>query len=293
MKRYLLTLLTYFVGTAAVAQEINLSDSVIYFDNKPVAYYVKELNQSDPHYDIYIISLDMKLLIAARVVKFDAPIRELKPFYYYDLIFHNEKDTFSIYHEGQAFALEMASLLKKYNLLGGNKINKDSLASFKKVYNGNTLLWAKIKEYETYLNENRFFSEQTVRDRTKPVTIINDKIIMQDGKKIGLVVTGTNVSGGGGTTNTYTRVLSTSGASGVQIDTRDTQPNASVTYYSEILLPSNRKVNASGVIFESKYRKNKTYKPLSLYDISFPLLKESRNDDLLWHVCQLVNNYLL
>src|SRR5205085_3726980 len=102
------------------------------------------------------------------------------------LIFKDQKDTIAIYHEGQAFTLELATILQKYHLLDGNKINNDSLSHFKKVYNGNALLLAKVKEFETYLNENRFFNEQVVRDRTKPVTIVNDRIIMQDGKRIGI-----------------------------------------------------------------------------------------------------------
>ena len=55
-------------------------------------------------------------------------------------------------------------------------------------YKGNELLQSKIKEFETYLNENRYLNEQVVRDRTKPVTIVNNKVIMQDGKKIGLLI---------------------------------------------------------------------------------------------------------
>lgn len=292
MKKLIFSVFFAFTGLVVSAQEVTITDSVIYFDYTPVAYYVKELNKTSPHYDVYIISLNKKLLIAAQVMEFEAPIRELKSFHYYNLIFQNEKDTFAMYHEGQSFILELASLLKEYKLLDKNTINKIALVRFKKKYNGNTLLLSKIKEYETYLNENRFFNEQTLRDRTKPITIVNDKIIMQDGKKIGLIVTRTSFSSGGATT-TYTKIINPNGETGVQIDTHEKQDNIPNKVYSEILLPSNRTVSTAGVIIESKYRKNKTYKTLSLYDISFPLLKESRNDDLLWYVCELVNNYLL
>ena len=74
------------------------------------------MNESDPHYNIYIISLNMELLLAAQVVKFEAPVRELKSFYYYDLILHAGKDTLAMYHEGQAFPLELATLIKENNL---------------------------------------------------------------------------------------------------------------------------------------------------------------------------------
>ncbi|MGG9962880.1 hypothetical protein [Ferruginibacter sp. SUN106] len=293
MKKYILTLIIFFSGFAATAQDINLTDSVIYFGNKPVAYYVKELNQSNPHYNIYIIGLNMKMLIAAQVVKFDAPVRELKPFYYYDVIFANEKDTFAIYHEGQAFAVELASLLKQYNLLDGNKINKYSLAKFKRDHIGNASLKAKIKEYEDYLDVNRYFNEQTVRDRTKPVTIVNDKIIMQDGKKIGLVVTNINNTSGG-VSNTYKKVLTKDNTVAVEIDTKDRgTSNSASNEYTQIMLPTNRIVDASQVIIESKDRKRKHSNPPTLYEISVPLNQSSRNEDQLWYVCQLVENYLL
>ncbi len=295
MKKYILSIFIIISGLVSFAQDINLTDSVIYFDNKPVAYYVKELNQSNPHYDIYIISLDMKLLIAAKVVKFDAPVRELKPFYYYDIIFEDEKDTFSIYHEGQSFVQEIASLIKKYNLLQDNKISKNSWRKFKKEFNGNNLLKAKINEFETYLIENRYFNEQTERDRTKPVIIKDDKFLFQDGKKIGLVVTYTDVSGGGeNLRNTYKQVMTASGNYALVIAPEVAlRPAATPAKYTQILLPSDRVVDASKVIFENRSRRNKNYTLLTLFNISLPLLKESRNEDFLWYVCQLVENYLL
>jgi len=293
MKKYILTLSFAFLGLVSFAQDINLSDSVIYFDNKPVAYYVKELNESTPHYNVYIISMNKELLIAAQVVKFEAPVRELKPFYYYEVIFQKEKDTFSIYHEGQAFAVELASLMKQYKLLDGDKISRSSLFRFKKDYSGNASLKAKIKDYENYLDETRYFSEQTVRDRTKPVTIVNDKIIMQDGKKIGIVVTGTNTVSGGMTT-TYKTVLTRDGSKAVEgTMTENNNPNSGPVEFTQVVLPTNRIVDASKVIIQPKVKNIKHKRPDNLFDISLPLNKVSRNEDLLWQVCQYVENYLM
>lgn len=293
MKKYILVLLISVSWLSVTAQEITLSDSVIYFDNKPAAYFVKTLNESDPHYNIYIISLDMELLLAAQVVKFQAPVRELKSFYYYDLILHSSKDTFAMYHEGQAFPLELATLLRDYKLLENNKINRSAWRKFKYTYTGNTDLKAKIKTYENYLVETRFFDEQVGRDRTKPVTIINDRIIMQDGKKIGLIVTKTNISGGGQTT-TYTQVKSRDNSTGVQISTTENPGSnaGAITETQQIMLTTNRIVDASAVLIDPVYRKNKTGKP-NLYDISLPLNKSARNQDILWLVCQYIDNYLL
>ncbi len=290
MKKYILSLCFAFFSLISLAQDINLSDSVIYFGNKPVAYYVKVLNETDPHYNVYIISLDMKLLLAAQVVKFDAPVRELKPFYYYDLILDQEKDTLAMYHEGQAFPIELANLLKDYKLLIGNAIDERAWRKFKNDYTGNRALKAKIKDYEDYLVEYRHFDEQTVRDRSKPVTIIDDKIIMQDGKKIGLIITGTNTSVGGISTS-YSPVLTRDNKVAVQIN--NTDRGATSSEYTQILLPSKRQVRPEGIIIDTYTRKTKHKGHQSLYDISLPLNKSARNEDILWEICQYVDNYLL
>jgi len=288
MKRCLLTLFISFLGLAASAQEINLSDSVIYFDKVPVAYYVKEMNQTSPHYNVYIISLNKKLLIAAQVAEFEAPVRELKKFYYYNLVFQNEKDTLAIYHEGQAFTLELARLLKDYHLLEGNKINKDSLTVFKKKYNGNALLVAKIIEFENYLNDDRFFNEQVVRDRTKPLTIVNDKIIMQDGKKIVLMSVNTDSE----ISNTFANVpFSQDNRSGIPINNEEV--GAVSCKNIQVFLPTQRMVDAAKVLIDPADKRNRHDNSHPLYEKSFPLNKSYRNEAILWVLCQLVENYLL
>jgi len=294
MRSIILSSIILLSSFIAAAQEITLSDSIIYFDNKPAAYYLKTINESDPHYNIYIISLDYELLLAAQVVKFQAPVRELKSFYYYDLILQSNKDTFPMYHEGQAFPLELATLLRDYKLLDNNKISKSSWRKFKYTYTGNADLKAKIKTYENYLVETRFYDEQVERDRTKPVTIENDRIIMQDGKKIGLVITKTSLPGGTGMTTTYTQVKSRDNSTGVQISTSENQGTAAstVTETQQVMLTTNRIVDPSSALLDPVYHKNKTGKP-NLYDLSLPLNKSARNQDMLWLICQYIENYLL
>jgi hypothetical protein len=287
MKKHLLTLFISFLVLTASAQEISLSDSVIYFDKVPAAYYVKEINQTSPHYNVYIISLNKKLLIAAEVAQFEAPVRELKPFFYYNLVFQNEKDTLAIYHEGEAFTLELAKLLRDYHLLKGNTINKDSLVTFKQKYNGNALLLAKIKEFETYLNDDRFFNEQVVRDRTKPVTIVNDKIIMQDGKKIGVIAINTAEEIG----NTFINVPTSDGRSGIRINNEEV---GALNYKNiQVFLPTQRMVDASKVLIDPSDKRNRHDNSHPLYEKSYRLNKSDRNEAILWVVCQLVENYLL
>ncbi|MBS1513173.1 MAG: hypothetical protein JST86_20215 [Bacteroidetes bacterium] len=272
------------------AQDITLSDSVIYFDSKPVAYFVKIDNESDPHYNVYIISLEKKLLFAAKVVKFDAPIRELKPFFYYDLINAVDNDTLAMYHEGQAFPLELAQLLKDYKLLNGNNVDRKAWRRFKLGYTGNYALKQKVKEYVDYLNEYRFLNEQTERDRTQPVVIVNDKIIMQDGRKIGLIVNET-VTDVKGNTITYTAVKTRDNTNALDVNVKDN--GQTVTQVTNILLPTNRVVNPSGVIIEPYTKNTKKKKTENLFDKSLPLNQSASNENILWTICQYVQNYLL
>lgn len=288
MKKYLLTLFISWQVVSAAAQEVAISDSVIYFDKTPVAYYVKEITPTSPHYNVYIISLNKKILIAAQVAVFEAPVRELKSFYYYNLIFQNEKDTVAIYHEGQAFTLELANILKDYHLLDGSKINKDSLTQFKKNYTGNALLLAKIKEFETYLNDDRFFNEQVVRDRTKPLTIVNDRIIMQDGKKIGVIAINTADI----TNNTFSKVPWTEDPV-YYIPINNESPRQANYKNIQVVLPTQRVVDASRVIIDPSDKRNRHDNTHPLYEKSLPLNKSDRDEAILWAICQLVENYLL
>lgn len=288
MKRYLLTFIISCTVLTAFAQDVRLTDSVIYFDNKPVAYYVKELNQTSPHYNVYVISMDKKLLIAAQVAEFEAPVRELKPFYYYNLIFKDQKDTVAIYHEGQAFTLELATVLKQYHLLDGNKINKDSLSHFKEAYNGNALLLAKIREFETYLNDYRFFNEQVVRDRTKPVTIVNDKIIMQDGKKIGIIAINTDPDGD----FTFVNVKNPEN-NNMGIPTNNVDVGVANYKNIQVILTTQRMVDASKVLIDQADKRNRHDGTHPLYESSVKVNKTYRNEAILWAICQLVENYLL
>jgi hypothetical protein len=266
VKKYILFVYLTFIGAIAQAQDINLTDSIIYFGTTPVAYYVKALNESDPHYNVYVISLDKKILIAAQVVKFKAPSPELKSFYYYDLIFHNEKDTVPIYYQGQAFTLELASLIQQYKLIDSNKIDTNALARFKKEYRGNAALQAKIKEYEKYFIDRRNYNEQTVRDRTKPVIIVADRSIMQDGKLIAIIEPGF-----------------------YDVEFPNEAPRT--IRYSKYILPNGRDIGPGDVQIHDMKWDYKAQTPPSLFDISIPF--NPGRKALLFNICQYVENFLM
>ena len=146
-----------------------------------------------PRYNIEVFNLQGKTAIEAEVIEFASPVKELKPFFYYELRFPAIPDTFSLYHDGEAFPQALAKIMADYKLLKDDKIDTGAVNYFKKVYPGGAALQAKINEVTDYLNVTRNFDEQVIRDRTKPVSIINDRIIMQDGVKIGNINTIQNV----------------------------------------------------------------------------------------------------
>ncbi len=283
------------------AQNVSLNDSVIYVDNTPVAYYVKALNETDLHYDVYIISLDKKMLLAAKVVKFEAPVKQLKPFYYYNIIMHATKDTFAVYHKGQAFTQELAELIQKYNLIQNNSISKKNWYNFKHSYDGNAALKLKIRDYENFLNERKFFNEQVLRDRSKPVTIVDDKIIMQDNKKIGLIVPPKNSQSQGDFTRvTVTPVTTASNQTAFAVSVKEsgnasTEPTKLIGYNAPfaVQLLSDRIVDPSNDYIVPPRDKKTQSDPPGLYQISLPLNKSAQNEDMLWVICQYIENYLL
>lgn len=191
MKRNILLLITVFLVSISFAQEISIGDSVIFFDKKPVALYAKELSKTPLRYNIEILNLNYQSLIKAEVMKFDAPVVELKPFYYYELTFPTIKDTLAIYLEDEAFLLVLSKIIRDYKLIRNNTLNEFAYRRFKMTYPGGAAFMAQMKSVVDYLDETRNFREQVIRDRTKPVSLTNGRVIMQDGKKIGIIALST------------------------------------------------------------------------------------------------------
>jgi hypothetical protein len=223
----------------------------------------------------------MKLLVEAHVVKFEAPVVELKPFYFYKIIFPTQGDTFSIYHYGQAFTVELATILKDYKLLDGNKINRTSYVKFRRDYRNNRSLATKMHEFIVYLNESRFFNEQVIRDRRKPVTIVKDRIIIQDGKRIGTLVKGSELAGGN------IQYLNGRTVNHEQTPSNIVIQKTTNESYMQVMLPTSRIVDASKINLGPKEQRPK------LFEISVPVNKEASNEQLLLNLCKLIENYLL
>jgi hypothetical protein len=189
MKKIITVVLAGFIATALFAQEdVRLNDSVIFINNKPVALYAKEINKSAQRYNMEVYSFTDYVLIKAEVIKFSAPVDELKPFYYYELTFPPTLDTLAVYIKEEAFPLVLAKLIRDYKLISNDQLDKNGLNQLKAHYPGGPALVAKIKEFEDHLNNTRLFNQQVIRDRTKPVKISKEKKIIQDGVVVGYYI---------------------------------------------------------------------------------------------------------
>ena len=188
MKRYLLFGLLS-LSVPGLAQQLELNDSVIFVDKKPAALYIALPNSfsSLPNTDIF--NLDGSYAIESVLFEFPAPVRELKPFFYYELRFPATGDTLSMYYEGNDFTRHLAELTVRYGLLPGkdDSANRSAVAHFRKDYAGIKSFENKFEEVRSFLNYTRKFNLQAVRDRSKPLTIVNNRVIMQDGVTIGTI----------------------------------------------------------------------------------------------------------
>lgn len=297
MKKNMLSLLLCFVTAALFAQDVRLSDSVIFINDKPIALYSKELSNSTPRYNMEVYSFDDYVLIKAEVIRFNAPVAQLKPFYYYEISFPPTADTFAVYIEDEAFPLVLGNIIRDYNLVGKNELNKKNVKKFIASYPGGPALTAKIKSFENYLNDTRYLNEQVKRDRTKPVTIINDRVIMQDGVKIGLIAVNQSL--------TESRI-----PVAVTRDNANIRSPATVHYdyfmamanETDILFANGRKIDNTR--YYDRWSREKTAKgsgeqqfhaEKNLYQVSKKASKKisAYTDQLLMKICYMIEDYAL
>ena len=282
MKKYLVILTLIFVKQTLLAQEVKLTDSIILMDNKPVAFFYKELNKSYLRYNIELTNINNDLIIKAEVIKFNAPVDELKPFFYYELTFPPFADTFAVYIEDEAFPLVLGKIIRDYKLITNDQLDKNGVANFKSNYPGGPALMAKIQSFEVYLNGSRYFNEQVNRDRTKPVTIINDRIIMQDGIKIGTISEVQNLQ----VTNQSSQIQPLE-------NLRDY--NSRAANKAQLFFANGRKIDLNTDFTQYEKTLTKGEKGYLLYEISRPknLSPGSYTDQLLKRICYLIEDYAL
>ncbi len=194
MRNSLLFVYCIIAWNTNYSQEYHLQDSILYTQDKPLAIFHIHSDNSLPLYTIHVVSFKSDTILEAELIEFTAPVRELKSFYYYELRFPQSGDTVSLYQEGEAFSLTLTKIFEDYHLLKDNRIDTNAIQSFKNNFKPIYALQSKINEISDYLVVTRNFDEQVQRDRTKPVSIVNDRVIMQDGVKIGIIGTFENVT---------------------------------------------------------------------------------------------------
>lgn len=284
-KRILLPCLTLWV-LFAPAQNITLTDSVIYINEKPVALYYSQLNNTLGRYNIEVKNFSRETLIKAEVIKFNAPVDELQPFYYHEISFTPFNDTVAVYIQDEAFPLVLAKIISTYKLINNNKLDKLAASKLIHYYPGVKAFTAKVIEVEEYLKETRQFGHQTKRDRTAPLKIVNEKTIMQDGVKIGTIIQNeVSVK----TNNTLKK-----GFVKDRVEYRGGLENYTVNRELQVM-------TASGFIVDLDTYASKFFEPLKSHDKGFILYEASKKktasgsytDYILSRVCFLIEEYLL
>lgn len=176
-----------FLVASGTAQQIKLTDTVILFDDKPVAYFFTDLNKPSQQYNVDVYNLADLYMIKSEVLKFTAPVDQLRSFYYYEMTFPPTSDTLTLIPGDEPFPVVLAKMIRDYRLIEKGSLNKTGISNLRNNCPAVMALQVKIQEQMNYLNQTRYFNEQVVRDRTKPVVLINNRVIMQDGKKIGTI----------------------------------------------------------------------------------------------------------
>ena len=176
----------------------------------------------------------------------------------------------------------MGKIIRDYKLITNDQLDKNGVANFKSNYPGGSALMAKIQSFEVYLNGSRYFNEQVNRDRTKPVTIINDRIIMQDGIKIGTISEAQNLQ----VTNQSAQIQPLE-------NLRDY--NSRAANKAQLFFANGRKIDLNTDFTQYEKTLTKGEKGYLLYEISRPknLSPGSYTDQLLKRICYLIEDYAL
>jgi hypothetical protein len=281
MKKITTVLLGVFFTTVSFAQEdVRLNDSVIFINNKPIALYAKQINNSAKRYGMEVYSFSEYVLIKAELLIFSAPVLELKPFYYYELTFPPTNDTLAVYIEEDLSAM-ISSLIRDYKLISNNELVKSGVKHLIARYSGAPALVAKVKEMQDYLNETRQLDQQVVRDRTKPVKISKDKKIMQDGEMIGSYI------------NTTSERQVTNTTQQTQFLESQSSFNKNVADGSIIYLENNNKASNSGYGYPDRLGKGEIGYKLYKLSMTKDNVPGSIEELMLIRICILIEDFRL
>lgn len=166
------------------AQPLTASNSTIYKGDAEFLYYKSEVTDVLPRYNYEILNTSRKPILEAFARMYEVPVKELKTFYYYTIIFPDTQDSLAVYFNGGLFIDTLSHIIEQYSLVKYDKIDTAAKRKFLITYNVQPIL-SRLADMQEYLEDYRWLSDQVVRDRKKPVIIKNNNEIFQDGKKIG------------------------------------------------------------------------------------------------------------
>jgi hypothetical protein len=192
------TVILFIISAPCItsAQPLTASNSTIYRGAAEFLYYKSEVTDVLPRYNYDILNTERKPLLHAVARKYEAPLEELQPFYYYTIIFNDSEDSLAVYFNGGLFIDTLSAIIDQYKLVDHDKIDTAAKRKFLETYSLAPIM-SKLASMQEFLDRERWFSDQVERDRTKPITIKNDKDIYQDGKKIGYLLEGKEYEGAG------------------------------------------------------------------------------------------------
>ena len=290
MKKYGTLIVLSLLTSVLFSQDIRLNDSVIFINDKPVALYAKELSQGTLRYNMEVYSFDDNVLIKAEVIRFNNPVPELAPFYYYELTFPPVNDTFSIYTE-EPLLMALTKMIGEYDLINKNELNKKNLARLIQDHPGGPALIAKIDSFTNHLDLTRDYSLQVIRDRSKPVIIDESGIIIQDNVQIGKAIEVTRflvTERPLGTADPYYNKPVYDIPGKVLADPVVTTVKKTEVYFVNGNILDERKISLY------LYTGKKDLKTgFDLYEISKSKQKNKTTEVLLKHVCHLIENMML
>lgn len=271
-----------FLATSGTAQQIKLTDTVILFEDRPIAYYFTELNKPSQQYNVDVYNLADLYMIKSEVLKFTAPVDQLRSFYYYEMTFPPTGDTLTLIPGDEPFPVVLAKMIRDYKLIENGNLNKSGITKLKYSCPAVAALQAKIQEQMNYLNQTRYFNEQVVRDRTKPVLLVNNRVIMQDGKKIGTIAEFENLQ----VTN-----------QSVQIQPLGSESDFNLlkAMRAQIFFENGRQLNYANDYNLMDKGLSKGQRGYTLYEKSVDktIVPRSYTDDLLQRICYYIEDYAL
>lgn len=263
------------------AQSIELLNNVVYENKKPIAYFSKLLYKNNPDNvtGLYVYNSQKKLIASVVPKLVSVPLSDIKPFYYHHISFLRTNDSLLIYPE-EALSLHIFKIIKDYRLIHDGEIDSSSLSRLLTSYDRSSFV-QKMSPVWQHLYNLKQFGNQVKRDRSKPVYLVNEAVIMQDSIKVGYFAKKFHEQA-------YSEVNSAHAPNEALIDSRAQAPSMDRWEYIEVRMADDTPIDSLQVFLNLK--------PASkLFQSSLALQKNptSKYIERLAIACLLIENFVL